>query len=96
VSGGTGLTAESTAGLRGGAAPRRRLHPARRPRQPGVVREPRPLRPASSPSTCSPAAAASPTTTCGCATPASPSRWSGRSAARPARPRCSPRSGCAA
>ena len=90
--------------LRGRAPARRGVHPARRAGQPGVVREPRPVRrPAtrcSSRSTCSPAAAGSPTTTCGCATRSSSPRWTSGSRASLGEPvharRCSTRSGCAA
>ena len=58
--------------VRGRTTAGRGLHPARRPGEPGVVREPRPVHPPGADAVRvqhpHPAAAGSPTTTCGCAT----------------------------
>lgn len=54
--GGTAVPGQGVGRLRGGAQARRRLHPAGRPRQPGVVREPAsPSRPAAPPVRLQPA-----------------------------------------
>ncbi len=98
--GGTAHRRRGAHRLRGGAAPRRRLHPAGGQGQPGMVRGPVPVPgPAAPPVRLQPAHPQSPRhprQPAAARPPFHRSPSSASSAARPGRPRCSPRSGCAA